>query len=124
MNPGEMVCPLCCQKLELNDAVFRETWSEAKQRNEADGPFHADCVPTPQQLKCRELAERYHREAEAYDRTVCTGPIKEGAIMPGNIRELTLINRHATALRRQLAKEAESHGITPAELKAEISRIA
>ena len=33
-------------------------------------------APTEQERKAVELAERYHLEAEAYDRTVCTGLIR------------------------------------------------
>lgn len=40
-----------------------------------------------------ELAKRYHEVTEAYDRTVCTGPIRDGSILPANPDEMVLINR-------------------------------
>lgn len=49
-------------------------------------------------LLLREIADRYVRDAEAYDRTVCTGPIKHGEIMPADHHELGLVNRNALHL--------------------------
>jgi hypothetical protein len=44
--------------------------------------YEQEWQSTARELKCLELAERYHRETEAYDRTVCTGPIRDGSVMP------------------------------------------
>ena len=49
-----------------------------------------------------DLAIEYYRRTEAYDRTVCTGPIRDGSILPGSHHELAVINRHAAAVRREL----------------------
>jgi len=35
-------------------------------------------TPSPEQKQLRELAREYHERTEAYDRTVCTGPIVRG----------------------------------------------
>lgn len=48
------------------------------------------------------LAVEYYRRTEAYDRTVCTGPIRDGSILPATHHELAQINRHAAAVRREL----------------------
>lgn len=53
-----------------------------------------------------DLAEEYHRRIEAYDRTVCTGPIRHGGVMPANDKERVLINRNALAMRRELKERA------------------
>ena len=72
-----------------------------------------------------ELAVRYHDECEAYDRTVCTGGIKHGAIMPSNSREMGMIGENSkNVLKKLLELEvAFNHGITKRELMKEISRI-
>jgi hypothetical protein len=67
---------------------------------------------TPAEIKLRELAERYHDETEAYDRTVCTGEIRRGSIMPANGQECALINRNADMVRHLLWLEASDLGIT------------
>lgn len=48
------------------------------------------------------LAVEYYRRTEAYDRTVCSGPIRDGSILPGSHHELAVINRRAAAVRREL----------------------
>lgn len=72
-----------------------------------------------------ELAIRYIDECETYDRTVCTGGIKHGTIMPSDYREMGIISENAkNVLKKLLALEvAFNHGITKRELMKEISRI-
>jgi hypothetical protein len=67
--------------------------------------------PTPR-TQLDELAAEYHERCEAYDRTVCTGPIIRGEIMPANWCERELINRNAAALRHALFVCAENVGFT------------
>lgn len=69
-----------------------------------------------------ELATRYHTECEAYDRTVCSGPIRDGSIMPATYREMGLINRNARAVRRRVGLEAERGGFTREELARAICK--
>ena len=57
------------------------------------------------------LAEEYHQRTEAFDRTVCTGPILHGSIMPATPREMATINRHAAAVRRELEDRANTRCI-------------
>lgn len=80
--------------------------------------------PSEQDLKCVELAERYHRETEAYDRTVCTGPVWRGSVMPANHRELALVNGNAARLRKQIMAEAATHGISAQDMARAIGRMA
>lgn len=56
------------------------------------------------ELLLREIAEKYIRDAEAYDRTVCTGPIKHGEIMPADYHEFALVNRNAQRLMDMLCR--------------------
>jgi hypothetical protein len=84
--------------------------------------FECEWVPTEKDNKLHELAKRYHDETEAYDRTVCTGPIVRDSIQPASSRELAQINRHAHQVLRQIEKEAESHGISQAEVWRAIGR--
>ncbi len=75
--------------------------------------------------RLQEWAERYHRETEAYDRTVCTGPIVNGAILPnGPGRESALIGKNARKVRAQILEEAHHEGFTTNEVDEAIRRLA
>lgn len=76
---------------------------------------------TAKDYKLHELAKRYHAATEAYDRTVCTGPIRDGSIMPIGPHEMALVNRNAIAVRKRIMHEAEHHGITRQEMAHAIS---
>lgn len=78
--------------------------------------------PSAQESKAANLAERYHRETEAYDRTVCTGPIIRGSIMPNGGHEMSLSARNASKVLEQILREAEQHGISRQEMQRAISR--
>ena len=71
--------------------------------------------PTPEETRLRELAAQYHEETEAFDRTVCTGPIRNGSIMPIGPGERAAINRHALAMRKRLGLEVAALGVTEKE---------
>lgn len=72
--------------------------------------YLGDFTPTPDPL--HDLVEQYHERTEAYDRTVCTGPIGIDGIMPATPRELGLINRNARAVRSEIIREAVNLGFT------------
>lgn len=59
-------------------------------------------TPTAEEIRLRELAEEYHRTCEDYDRMICTGPIKDGSILPASGDESSAINRHAQDVRDRL----------------------
>ena len=80
--------------------------------------------PTMQERMADNLAERYHRETEAYDQTVCTGPIIRGEIMPNSGHEMALSNRNAIKVHRLIIAEAAQHGISPQEMQRAVSRCA
>lgn len=80
--------------------------------------------PTERERTLYELARRYHDECEAYDRTVCTGPVIDGAILPATPHERALVIRNAANVRRSLIASADLFGITAAELHRAIARAA
>ena len=84
--------------------------------------FECEWTSSEKDNKLHELAKRYHDETEAYDRTVCTGPIVRGSIMPVYPRETVLINRNAQRVFDGIAREAAAHGINRAELWRAVGR--
>lgn len=82
----------------------------------------AEFVPTERDRKIDDLAIRYHQETEAYDRTVCTGPIVNDSIQPITHRELWAVSANAFKVRTKLMQEAAREGITPLELLQAIRR--
>jgi len=72
-------------------------------------------------LELQALAEEYHRRTEEYDRTVCTGPIRNGGIMPATSREHGLIEQNARNVFKELARRAAAIGIWRRQLHYAIS---
>ncbi|MDE2103853.1 MAG: hypothetical protein KGL39_41835 [Patescibacteria group bacterium] len=54
------------------------------------------------------LALRYVHESEVFDRTVCTGPIREDGIMPASSWEAGRCNAFADRLKRDLGSPWDS----------------
>ena len=52
------------------------------------------------------LAVKYHDITEAFDRTVCTGPIIDGGIRPATSAENALIQKHAVELCKRIFAES------------------
>lgn len=65
-------------------------------------PFMQEWVETPEERARHDIAREYYLRAEAYDLTVCTGPMGRDGILPRTDREGVLINRNAIALRKEL----------------------
>jgi hypothetical protein len=84
--------------------------------------YEQEWQQTDQERKAAELAERYHRGTEAYDRIVCTGPIRDGSVMPIGSHELALVNRNAIKLRKQIMAEAAAAGISAEDMRRAIGR--
>ena len=70
-----------------------------------------------------KLAMWYHQECEAFDRTVCTGPIEHGNIKPATIDELRKINANAVKVRAKLQYIAEQQGYTHKEFRNMVSKV-
>lgn len=83
--------------------------------------FEQEWQPSERDKRLHDLATRYHTECEAYDRTVCTGPIKNGEILPLTNRELALVNQNAQRIRRRLMDEAVQDGLFREDLQRAIS---
>lgn len=45
--------------------------------------------------RLQDIAQQYVSETEAYDRTVCTGPILHDGVMPATRHQFALVNRNA-----------------------------
>ena len=84
--------------------------------------FHCTFQLTEADHQRREAALRYVSETEAYDRTVCTGPIGRDGIMPATARERAQSIRFASSLLDRLASE-NAHLFTRKDLLREISRV-
>jgi hypothetical protein len=68
------------------------------------------------------FARDYHERCEAFDRTVCTGPVgRDGGVLPATPAERVAIERNAIATFNAIAAEAERAGIGYATLRAAIS---
>jgi hypothetical protein len=84
--------------------------------------FQQDFQPSELDHKLYELAVRYHKETEAFDRTVCTGPVIDGSVMPVTPCEAAVVNANARKLFRQLGEEAKALGATGVEFRKAITR--
>lgn len=65
--------------------------------------------PPPDKL-LDDLAREYHERCEAYDRTVCTGPVGRDGILPGGPGEFALINKNAHGVLTELIRRGEEQG--------------
>lgn len=86
---------------------------ETARRRDFERIYHVE--PERRPLPLGELADEYHRRCEEFDRTVCTGPIRGGEIMPATDRERMIINRYASTLREELWHRAARMGYSLAE---------
>jgi hypothetical protein len=69
------------------------------------------------------FAHRYHEETEAYDRTVCTGPIgRDGGILPATPEQRWMINRNAIRVFKEIWVEAKRLGVSREELHEAIRK--
>jgi hypothetical protein len=78
--------------------------------------------PTPADEFLFEVAKQYVRDTEAYDRTVCSGPIINGSIMPATSHQAGLSSRNASKLFATLLNQ-NAGSFTAKELRQEIWRI-
>jgi hypothetical protein len=66
------------------------------------------------------LAVEYHQRTEAYDRSVCTGPIRDDGIMPATNEERRSINGNALRVRAEMLERAVELGFTERHLQKAI----
>lgn len=83
--------------------------------------FQTDFTPTESERRLSSAAEQYVTETEAYDRTVCTGPIRHGSIMPATTREHSLVNRNAMRAMDYLCTQHPE--FTRQQIRCAISRV-
>lgn len=85
--------------------------------------FLQEFCPSEADERLYALAKEYHERTEAYDRTVCTGPIRDGSIRPVNVYEMTAVLRHAILVRKELEERAvQTMGLDPEAVRKAISR--
>lgn len=70
-----------------------------------------------------ELATNYHRSCEAYDRIICTGPVRYGEIFPATPQEFSLINKNALKVRKVILEEAGKEGFSSTEVLKAIRQV-
>ncbi len=78
--------------------------------------YEQEWIPTERDQKMYDLAARYHKETEEYDRGVCTGPIVDGGIMPIGRYERAAVERNARRALAAVLQEAELAGISRADM--------
>lgn len=79
--------------------------------------FHGQFSIEGQDPDLVNLAAEYYRRTEAYDRTVCTGPIGPDGVMPATRAELAAINGYAHQVRHELVDRALRAGFTASQFK-------
>lgn len=67
--------------------------------------YQCEYRPSDSEKRLMAIAQQYASETEAYDRTVCTGPILHDGIMPVTRREFALVNRNARQTMDRLCTE-------------------
>ncbi len=82
----------------------------------------SEWVPDHMECLLHQLARDYHALTESYDRSVCTGPIVRGGIMPATAEQRALINRHAAEVRKRLLAEAMRLGFSDQDFQRAIVR--
>ena len=101
-------------------ALFRPIGTECENMIPAEFSeqdiFIQNVAATEKQKKLIELAGRYHELTEAYDRTVCTGPIVSGSIEAMSPRESALCSRNALRVLSDIERQAAAHEIDANEL--------
>jgi len=89
-------------KLELNQTASSGSASTHGSVSFEQEYLGAFAEPTDTEKQLKRYAVEYQERAEAYDRTVCTGGMNRGAVMPADSYQLGLINKNATKLREEL----------------------
>lgn len=78
-------------------------------------------TPTEAERRLFAAVEQYVAETEAYDRTVCTGPVMRDGIMPASSHEQGLANRNAMRAMDHLCSQHPE--FTRQQIRREISRV-
>lgn len=89
--------------------------------HEFNALYQCSFQPSERDQQLRQLAERYVRETEAYDRTVCTGAIRHGSIMPATADQRGLITRNAQQLMDAICRE-QCGTFTRAEIRQAVAK--
>lgn len=81
--------------------------------------YHSEPPNDPEWDAATRLAAEYYLQAEAYDRTICHGPIHpEMGALPSTSRERSLSIHHVRVLWSRLERMGYEQGIHPDKLKS------
>ena len=99
--------------------------NKSKLNEGLSNPYiHGEFTTTELDRYLYGLAKEYDEVCEAYDRTVCTGPVGRDGILPANGREMGKISRHAIRFMRELTLRAErERGLSPELVRNSIKKI-
>lgn len=84
--------------------------------------FHGAPEPVDR-TRLNQLAKQCVDECEAYDRTVCTGPVIDGVVMTRTSDEWRLVANNAHAVRERLWLEVQEMGFTRKEWNLAIMNV-
>jgi len=97
--------------------AMRATGDEALTHEQHRALFQGEFSIEARDRVLVELADEFHLRTEAFDRTICTGPMTRDGVMPANHREGAVINANAQRIRRELVARAIQAGFTEAQFK-------
>jgi len=97
--------------------ALRATGDEALTHEQYQALFQGEFSIEGRDPDLVKLADEYHQRTEAFDRSVCTGQMGHGGILPANPQEAALINANAHRIRRELVDRAGRAGFTEAQFK-------
>lgn len=102
---------ICAAGMPDADLTARPSWIGLDLANAKDfaGYYYGTFTPAAR-TPLDDLAAEYYRRTEAYDRTVCTGPIGRDGILPATDQERRLIAINARAVLCDLHRRAECLG--------------
>jgi hypothetical protein len=72
----------------------------------------------PARTAAIELWCWYHVTCEAFDRTVCTAPMRHGSAMPATFEQRAAIEANARKVRAEITRVAEARGLAAEVLDA------
>jgi len=101
--------------IDYGDHVQRSAITAMRYTNEGFNVLYCGTWDN-QRSELDSLAAEYHERCEAYDRTICTGPIIRNAIMPATNRERSKSIGNARTVLYELEQRAARVGYTRGQL--------
>jgi hypothetical protein len=129
-DTGEMTVSLDMSKegsqlvkaLVINDTPISMSYINEPSKPSKPNEWELDINPQ-HNGQLYDLAEEYHQRTEQYDRTICTGPIRHGGIIPWTAEQRAAINRHAKKVLKEMVLRARCLGFSAKEMQGMISHV-